>query len=167
MGFIRYRCHNYRQFHVFFCWKILRACWVYREQSVYAICQSTLKDNQQSSQRSVQAKLVHDNILLQSQMCFLRRISTGSQCHSVQFPQNCVSSCRCDTFQQVFFYLLSFDYCPYFRLNTRYGIAGTPTLLLWINGVPISRMDDRELNNTGLMVSHSLADKFKLFFRGS
>lgn len=33
--------------------------------------------------------------------------------------------------------------CAYrFRLNTRYGIIATPTVLLWVDGVPVARMDE-------------------------
>lgn len=29
-----------------------------------------------------------------------------------------------------------------FRLNSRYGIIGTPTVLLWVGGTAVSRMDE-------------------------
>ncbi|VDO14826.1 unnamed protein product [Brugia timori] len=31
-----------------------------------------------------------------------------------------------------------------FRLNSRYGIIGTPTILLWVDGSVVSRMDELE-----------------------
>lgn len=29
-----------------------------------------------------------------------------------------------------------------FRLNSRYGISGTPTIILWVDGVALARMDE-------------------------
>uniref|UniRef100_A0A0N4VX87 Thioredoxin domain-containing protein n=1 Tax=Haemonchus placei TaxID=6290 RepID=A0A0N4VX87_HAEPC len=39
------------------------------------------------------------------------------------------------------------------RLNTRYGVSGTPTIMLWVSGAAVARMEDRSLNDNGLMVS--------------
>uniref|UniRef100_A0A1I7WEY1 PAP2_C domain-containing protein n=1 Tax=Heterorhabditis bacteriophora TaxID=37862 RepID=A0A1I7WEY1_HETBA len=37
------------------------------------------------------------------------------------------------------------------RLNSRYGVSGTPTVMIWVNGVGIARMEDRPLTMDGLM----------------
>ncbi|VDN57905.1 unnamed protein product [Dracunculus medinensis] len=33
-------------------------------------------------------------------------------------------------------------FSKFFRLNSRYGISGTPTIILWVDGVALARMDE-------------------------
>ncbi|KAL6739847.1 hypothetical protein Aduo_013250 [Ancylostoma duodenale] len=40
---------------------------------------------------------------------------------------------------------------PNQRLNSRYGVSGTPTVMLWVSGAAVARMEDRTLNDMGLM----------------
>lgn len=32
------------------------------------------------------------------------------------------------------------------RLNFRYGVSGTPTILLWVNGMSVARMSNKKLD---------------------
>ncbi|CAI2350606.1 unnamed protein product [Caenorhabditis sp. 36 PRJEB53466] len=38
------------------------------------------------------------------------------------------------------------DFTKSYRLNFRYGISGTPTVLLWVNGIGVARMANNNLN---------------------
>lgn len=45
----------------------------------------------------------------------------------------------------------AFDATEFTKLNSRYGVSGTPTVMLWVNGAAVARMEDRSLNDSGLM----------------
>ncbi|XGW27772.1 hypothetical protein V3C99_007949 [Haemonchus contortus] len=45
----------------------------------------------------------------------------------------------------------AFDATEFTKLNTRYGVSGTPTIMLWVSGAAVARMEDRSLNDNGLM----------------
>lgn len=45
-----------------------------------------------------------------------------------------------------------------YRLNFRYGISGTPTVLLWVNGIGVARMGNKDLDSESiktLITSHT------------
>ncbi|KAJ1356929.1 hypothetical protein KIN20_014904 [Parelaphostrongylus tenuis] len=46
---------------------------------------------------------------------------------------------------------IALDATEFSKLNSRYGISGTPTVMLWVSGAAVARMEDRSLNDNGLM----------------
>ncbi|KJH42615.1 thioredoxin [Dictyocaulus viviparus] len=46
---------------------------------------------------------------------------------------------------------VALDATEFSKLNSRYGITGTPTVILWVNGAAVARMEDRYQNDVGLM----------------
>ncbi|ETN77516.1 thioredoxin [Necator americanus] len=46
---------------------------------------------------------------------------------------------------------IAFDATEFTKLNSRYGVSGTPTVMLWVSGAAVARMEDRTLNDMGLM----------------
>uniref|UniRef100_A0A0K0DLY7 Thioredoxin domain-containing protein n=1 Tax=Angiostrongylus cantonensis TaxID=6313 RepID=A0A0K0DLY7_ANGCA len=46
---------------------------------------------------------------------------------------------------------IALDATEFSKLNSRYGISGTPTVMLWVSGAAVARMEDRSLNDSGLM----------------
>ncbi|EPB70371.1 thioredoxin [Ancylostoma ceylanicum] len=46
---------------------------------------------------------------------------------------------------------VAFDATEFTKLNSRYGVSGTPTVMLWVSGAAVARMEDRTLNDMGLM----------------
>ncbi|CAJ0937480.1 unnamed protein product, partial [Mesorhabditis belari] len=46
--------------------------------------------------------------------------------------------------------VVAIDATDFSKFNSRYGITGTPTVILWVNGMAVARMDDRPLNSKGL-----------------
>ncbi|VDK44704.1 unnamed protein product [Cylicostephanus goldi] len=46
---------------------------------------------------------------------------------------------------------VAFDATEFTKLNSRYGVSGTPTVMLWVSGAAVARMEDRSLNDMGLM----------------
>ncbi|KHJ91318.1 thioredoxin [Oesophagostomum dentatum] len=46
---------------------------------------------------------------------------------------------------------VAFDATEFTKLNSRYGVSGTPTVMLWVSGAAVARMEDRKLNDEGLM----------------
>ncbi|WKY03698.1 hypothetical protein Q1695_005006 [Nippostrongylus brasiliensis] len=46
---------------------------------------------------------------------------------------------------------VAFDATEFTKLNSRYGVSGTPTVMLFVSGAAVARMEDRSLNDSGLM----------------
>jgi len=47
-------------------------------------------------------------------------------------------------------YVIAVDATDYSKLNSRYGITGTPTVILWHNGKAVARFDDSDYSLKGL-----------------
>jgi len=47
-------------------------------------------------------------------------------------------------------YVIAVDATDYSKLNSRYGITGTPTVILWHNGKAVARFDDSDYTLKGL-----------------
>ncbi|VDM61583.1 unnamed protein product [Angiostrongylus costaricensis] len=53
---------------------------------------------------------------------------------------------------------IALDATEFSKLNSRYGISGTPTVMLWVSGAAVARMEDRSLNDSGLMVERLVGE---------
>uniref|UniRef100_A0A1I7TQU8 Thioredoxin domain-containing protein n=1 Tax=Caenorhabditis tropicalis TaxID=1561998 RepID=A0A1I7TQU8_9PELO len=56
------------------------------------------------------------------------------------------------------------DFTKTHRLNFRYGVSGTPTVLLWVNGIGVARMGNKKLdveNIKSLITSHTDLQEIK------